>query len=59
MKRRGITSATVVINHRGGPCSGDFSCTSAVSAIQPVGPTLNVLFPDGQGGLRTPNGMTR
>ncbi|WP_408649015.1 DddA-like double-stranded DNA deaminase toxin [Streptomyces poriticola] len=55
MQGRGITNATVVINHRGGPCTGAFSCTSAVAAILPVGSTLTVMFPDGQGGVtRTP-----
>ncbi|MFF9449772.1 DddA-like double-stranded DNA deaminase toxin, partial [Streptomyces althioticus] len=53
MQRRGITNATVVINHRGGPCSGPLSCSVAVPAILPAGSTLTVMFPDGQGGMRS------
>ncbi|WP_406723349.1 DddA-like double-stranded DNA deaminase toxin [Streptomyces althioticus] len=52
-QRRGITNATVVINHRGGPCSGPLSCSVAVPAILPAGSTLTVMFPDGQGGMRS------
>ncbi|WP_327730336.1 polymorphic toxin-type HINT domain-containing protein [Streptomyces sp. NBC_00487] len=51
MRQRGVTSADLVINHAGGPCTGPFSCTNAVAAILPQGSTLNVWFPNAAGGM--------
>ncbi|RVX40557.1 RHS repeat-associated protein [Nonomuraea polychroma] len=49
MKNKKIKSMNVAINHRKGPCTGDFSCSRAVEAILPVGSTLTVWFKDPAG----------
>ncbi|MER6838897.1 DddA-like double-stranded DNA deaminase toxin [Streptomyces sp. AC04842] len=43
----------VVINHSGGPCTGRFSCSSAVPAILPQGSSMTVWFRGAAGSMQS------
>lgn len=49
MRKAGITSIDIVINHAGGPCTGKYSCSMAVQAVLPVGSTMNVWYRNAAG----------
>ncbi|WP_443042759.1 DddA-like double-stranded DNA deaminase toxin [Streptomyces sp. F-3] len=55
MVSRGRRSVDLVINHRGGPCPGPYSCQTAVPLLLPVGYELRVHY-RGDDGVMT---MTR
>ncbi|MET9622766.1 polymorphic toxin-type HINT domain-containing protein [Streptomyces sp. NPDC006464] len=53
MRQAGVTSLDVVINHSGGPCTGRFSCSSAVPAILPQGSSMTVWFRGAAGSMQS------
>ncbi|WP_356948706.1 DddA-like double-stranded DNA deaminase toxin [Streptomyces chengbuensis] len=52
MRQAGVKSLDVVINHSGGPCTGRFSCSSAVPAILPQGSSMTVWFRGAAGSMQ-------
>jgi hypothetical protein len=49
MRRGEVKHGVLVINHPGGPCSGDLGCTTALPLVLTEGATLTVWWPSEQG----------
>lgn len=49
MRRGEVKHGVLVINHPGGPCTGDLGCTTALPLVLSEGATLTVWWPSEQG----------
>jgi hypothetical protein len=49
MRRGEVKHGVLVINHPGGPCTGDLGCTNTLPLVLPEGATLTVWWPSEQG----------